>query len=324
MSVRPRPTRRGRAAPRRASAPGSTTISTASSPASAACCASRGRPLLTVGVMAVALALPLGLWLALDNVERFAGNVQQSREISVFLKPDIDADARAARWPTELRGARRRRPRSNCARREQGLRGTARAQRPRRCDRRGRRESAAERADRARPTGDEAAAGGVAAATAGGRPGAARRAWRQRLDGWLRFGGRAGLGAGGAARPRRAAGGRQYRAPGHPVAARGDRRAAAARRHRRLHPPAVPVSRCVVRPGRRRARARSADARRGSRCARRWRTWPRSYGSALRAAGLRCRACAVAIVLGGDACSAGSAPAWSPVIILRQTRPTET
>ncbi|HET7655637.1 MAG TPA: ABC transporter permease, partial [Luteimonas sp.] len=44
---------------------------------------------LTVGVMAVALALPLGLWLVLGNVSRFAGDVQQSREVSVFLKPAI-------------------------------------------------------------------------------------------------------------------------------------------------------------------------------------------------------------------------------------------
>ena len=46
---------------------------------------------LTVGVMAVALALPLGLWLVLGNVERFSGQVQQSREIGVFLKKDVDA-----------------------------------------------------------------------------------------------------------------------------------------------------------------------------------------------------------------------------------------
>ena len=52
--------------------------------------------LLTISVMALALALPLGLWLVLGNIERFAGNVQQSREISVFLQPSIDeAQARA-------------------------------------------------------------------------------------------------------------------------------------------------------------------------------------------------------------------------------------
>jgi cell division transport system permease protein len=57
--------------------------------------------LLTIGVMAVALALPLGLWLVLGNVERLAGNVEQSREISVFLKQDVDA-TRAAELAREL------------------------------------------------------------------------------------------------------------------------------------------------------------------------------------------------------------------------------
>lgn len=67
-----------------------------------------GRPwatALTVGVMAVALALPLGLWLVLGNVERFSGSVQQSREISVFLKQDV-GDARARALAEELRGRR--------------------------------------------------------------------------------------------------------------------------------------------------------------------------------------------------------------------------
>lgn len=59
--------------------------------------------LLTIGVMAVAFALPLGLGLALDNVQRFAGNVQQSRQIDVFLKQDIDV-ARAQALAGELRG----------------------------------------------------------------------------------------------------------------------------------------------------------------------------------------------------------------------------
>lgn len=59
--------------------------------------------LLTIGVMAVAFALPLGLWLALSNVEHFAGSVQQSREIDLFLKPEIDV-ARAGALADELRG----------------------------------------------------------------------------------------------------------------------------------------------------------------------------------------------------------------------------
>jgi cell division transport system permease protein len=45
--------------------------------------------LLTVGVMAVALALPLGLALVLENAARLGGKIEQSREIGLFLKPDI-------------------------------------------------------------------------------------------------------------------------------------------------------------------------------------------------------------------------------------------
>ncbi len=59
--------------------------------------------LLTIGVMAVALALPLGLGLALDNVQRFAGNVQQSRQVDVFLKQGVGT-ARAQALAGELRG----------------------------------------------------------------------------------------------------------------------------------------------------------------------------------------------------------------------------
>lgn len=62
-----------------------------------------GATVLTIGVMAVALALPLGLWLVLGNVERFAGNVQQSREIAVFLKPAITVDDAQA-LAEQLRG----------------------------------------------------------------------------------------------------------------------------------------------------------------------------------------------------------------------------
>src|SRR3546814_19471625 len=55
--------------------------------------------------MAVALALPLGLWLVLGNVERFSGSVQQSREISVFLKQDVVGE-RATALAEELRDRR--------------------------------------------------------------------------------------------------------------------------------------------------------------------------------------------------------------------------
>lgn len=57
---------------------------------------------LTVGVMAVALALPLGLWATLQNVQRFAGDMQQSRQVSLFLKPAIALD-RAKSLAEELK-----------------------------------------------------------------------------------------------------------------------------------------------------------------------------------------------------------------------------
>ena len=57
---------------------------------------------LTVGVIAVALALPLGLWATLQNVQRFAGSMQQSRQISVFLKPTVAVD-RAKSLAEELK-----------------------------------------------------------------------------------------------------------------------------------------------------------------------------------------------------------------------------
>ena len=58
--------------------------------------------LLTIGVMAVALALPLGLGLALDNLRHFAGNVEQSREIDLFLTPETPV-ARAQALAETLR-----------------------------------------------------------------------------------------------------------------------------------------------------------------------------------------------------------------------------
>ena len=58
--------------------------------------------LLTVGGMAGAFALPLGLWLALQNVGHFAGDVQQSREIDLFLTPETPV-ARAQALAETLR-----------------------------------------------------------------------------------------------------------------------------------------------------------------------------------------------------------------------------
>lgn len=51
---------------------------------------------LTIGVMAIAIALPLGLALAMGNLERFSGSVAESREIGVFLDPGVGADRAGA------------------------------------------------------------------------------------------------------------------------------------------------------------------------------------------------------------------------------------
>ena len=144
---------------------------------------------LTVGVMAVALALPLGLWLVLGNVERFAGNVQQARAISVFLKPAIDG-AQAQALAQTLRGrgdidkVELRTP-------QQGLE-ELRAS--------GLGEAITAVGDNPLPSllvvtpkGDEA----LLASSLQQLPEADLvqhdAVWRQRLDGWLRFGGRVAL-----------------------------------------------------------------------------------------------------------------------------------
>ncbi|MBN8213674.1 MAG: ABC transporter permease [Xanthomonadales bacterium] len=67
-----------------------------------------GKPwstLLTVGVMAVALALPLGLALVLDNAARLGGTIERAREVTVFLKQDIAVErARALAQTLRARG----------------------------------------------------------------------------------------------------------------------------------------------------------------------------------------------------------------------------
>jgi cell division transport system permease protein len=144
---------------------------------------------LTVGVMAVALALPLGLWLVLGNVERFAGNVQQARAISVFLKPAMDV-AQAQALAETLRG-RGDIDRVELRTPQQGLE-ELRAS--------GLGEAISAVGDNPLPSllvitpkGDEA----LLASSLQQLPEADLvqhdAVWRQRLDGWLRFGGRVAL-----------------------------------------------------------------------------------------------------------------------------------
>jgi len=47
---------------------------------------------LIVGVMAIAMAMPLALGMVLLNVQRVSGTVQAAREMSVFLKPEVTLD----------------------------------------------------------------------------------------------------------------------------------------------------------------------------------------------------------------------------------------
>ncbi len=63
------------------------------------------RPLgsmLTIAVMGLALALPLSFYLLLTNVQHLATALGDSQSVSVFLKPDVTADA-AARLAASLR-----------------------------------------------------------------------------------------------------------------------------------------------------------------------------------------------------------------------------
>lgn len=141
--------------------------------------------LLTVLVMALALALPLGLSVALDNLSRLAGTVQQSKDIDVFLKPEVDVAAARAlaeglRKRGDVAGTLVRTPDEGLAElRERG--GLAEA-----IDALG--ENPLPSLLVVTPRGDDA----LLATSLQGMPQVdlVRRdaQWRQRLDGWLRFG----------------------------------------------------------------------------------------------------------------------------------------
>ena len=55
-----------------------------------------GATALTLLVMSLALSLPLLLWLALDNARGLGGSLEDARALSVFLKPEVDAQAASA------------------------------------------------------------------------------------------------------------------------------------------------------------------------------------------------------------------------------------
>jgi len=146
-----------------------------------------GSTLLTIGVMAVALALPLGLWLVLDNVGRFAGSAQQSRQIALFLDIEVDA-ARAAELADELR-ARDDVTAVDVRTPEDGL-AELREQ--------GGLDAAIDALDAnplpsvllVTPAGDGALRADALREAPGVEMLQHDAEWRRRLDGWLRFGGR--------------------------------------------------------------------------------------------------------------------------------------
>ena len=140
---------------------------------------------LTIGVMALALALPLGLWSALSNVERFAGDVQEARQISVFLKPGINEEdagklADSLRGRADVAAVEARSPEQGLAE----LRGVA-----------GLGETIAALDTNplphlmvVTPASDEVALALALAALPEADLVQHDAAWRDRLDGWLRFG----------------------------------------------------------------------------------------------------------------------------------------
>lgn len=142
---------------------------------------------LTVGVMALALALPLGLMLVLQNLERLAGDVQQSRQVTVFLTQATDDGAASAlaatlRQRADVGAVEHRTP-------AQGLDALrARAGLDDAIDAVG--ENPLPHVLVVTPRGDET----LLAESLRQLPEADLvqhdLEWRQRLDGWLRFGGR--------------------------------------------------------------------------------------------------------------------------------------
>jgi cell division transport system permease protein len=144
---------------------------------------------LTVGVMAIALALPLGLWLVLGNVARFSGDVQRSRQISVFLKTDVDdaqaqALARTLGARADIGAVQLRTPQQGLA--ELRARGLGEA-----IDVVG--SNPLPSVLVVTPRGDETLLAGSLQRLPEAELVQHDALWRQRLDGWLRFGLRVAL-----------------------------------------------------------------------------------------------------------------------------------
>lgn len=151
--------------------------------------------LLTVGVMGLALALPLGLGIVLANLERLAGSVQSAREIGVFLKPEVPvtraqalaaelrarADVAAVELRTPAQGLAQLRRQPELAEAIEVLRAADPAANP------------LPSLLLVRPRGDELLLANSLAHLPEADQVQHDALWRQRLDGWLRFGRRVAL-----------------------------------------------------------------------------------------------------------------------------------
>ena len=140
--------------------------------------------LLTVGVMALAIALPLALGLALGNLQRCPAACRSRARSACSCAPDVDA-AQAERLADRTARAPRRRGGRRCARRRRACSEFRAAQRPRRGAGAAGRQSAADRA-----AGDAARRRRRAcAAQLRARPEVELvqydAVWRQRLSAWL-------------------------------------------------------------------------------------------------------------------------------------------
>jgi cell division transport system permease protein len=151
-----------------------------------------GKPwstLLTVGVMAVALALPVGLALVLDNAARLGGTIERAREVTVFLKPEISVEraralAKTMRARSDIAAVALRTPDEGLASLRDGGGGTdvyadaiaAVGENP------------LPSVLIVRPRGDERALAGVLSALPEADLVQHDAVWRERLDRWLGFG----------------------------------------------------------------------------------------------------------------------------------------
>lgn len=147
--------------------------------------------LLTVGVMAVALSLPLGLGVVLDNVARLGGQVERAREVTVFLKQDVTTERARA-----LAGALRARPQVESATLRTPDEGLASLRTGTGADLYA--EAIATVGENplpsvliVRPRGDERALAALLEALPEADFVQHDAIWRDRLDRWLAFGGRA-------------------------------------------------------------------------------------------------------------------------------------